>query len=264
MNQSAQEESTPVALITGGTRGIGLACAKALAKEGWSLALNGLRPEREVQGVLSELEAIGAQPIYCRGDISRSEVRDGVLAEIRQRFDRLNLLVNNAGVSVKQRVDLLEATEESWDRVIDINLKAPYFLSQSAAKWLIEQKEADPGFCGAIINMGSVSTVMASTNRGEYCVAKAGLGMATKVFAMHLGEHGIPVYEVRPGVIRTDMTSGVTEKYDERFADGLAVEPRWGEPEDVAKAVAALARGDFPYSSGQVFWVDGGVTVPRL
>ena len=264
MEQLIDEATRPVALITGGTRGIGLGCAKALAAEGWSLALNGLREEGAVEGVLGDLAELGADATYCRGNVSLTEDRHAILDQVRHHFGRLNLLVNNAGVSVKHRVDLLEATEESWDRVIGANLKGPYFLSQAVAKWFVEQKEADGEFLGAIINMGSVSTVMASTNRGEYCVAKAGLGMATKVFATRLGEHGIPVYEVRPGVIRTDMTVGVTEKYDELFANDIAVQPRWGEPEDVGKAVAALARGDFPYSSGQTFWVDGGMTVPRL
>ncbi len=263
MEKPTDITNRPVALITGGTRGIGLGCARALAAEGWDLALNGLRDEGEVHGVLDELSG-GGTVIYCRGDVSTHEARQAILGQIRERFGCLNLLLNNAGVSVKERVDLLEATEESWDRVVGTNLKGPYFLSQAVSKWFIELKECDPKFRGTIINIGSVSTVMASTNRGEYCVAKAGLSMATKVFATRLGEHGIPVYEVRPGVIRSDMTAGVSAKYDELFSDGLAVQPRWGEPEDIGKAVAALARGDFPYSSGQTFWVDGGMTVPRL
>ena len=264
MSDQQTNVTRPVALITGGTRGIGLACAQALAAEGWDLALNGLRDEEAVRPVLAGLGESGAGIHYCRGDVSLADARQAILDQVRERFGRLNLLLNNAGVSVKERVDLLEATEESWDRVIGANLKGPYFLSQAAAKWFIEQKEADPAFRACIINVGSVSTTMASVNRGEYCVAKAGLGMATKVFATRLGGDGIPVYEVRPGVIRTDMTAGVSDKYDELFADGIAVQPRWGEPEDVAKAGASLARGDFPYSSGQTFQVDGGRTVPRL
>jgi 3-oxoacyl-[acyl-carrier protein] reductase len=265
---SEQETITPrpVALITGGTRGIGLACAQALAKEGWNLALNGIRDEESIQPVLESFRKSGAEVQYCRGDVSLTSARQAILDQVRERFGRLNLLVNNAGVSVKDRVDLLDATEESWDRVINANLKGPYFLSQTVANWFIEQKAANPDFRACIINMGSVSTTMASTNRGEYCVAKAGLGMATKVFATRLGEENIPVYEIRPGVTKSDMTSSpeVTAKYDKLIAEGLTITSRWGQPEDVGKAVAALCRGDFPYSTGSVFMVDGGMTVPRL
>ncbi len=266
MSEQETITSRPVGLITGGTRGIGLGCAQALVAEGWDLALNGIRDKESVQPTLDALSETGAEVHYCQGDVSNTSARKAILDQVRERFGRLNLLLNNAGVSVKERVDLLGATEESWDRVIGANLKGPYFLAQAVAKWLIEQKEADPGFRACIINMGSVSTTMASTNRGEYCVAKAGLGMATKVFASRLGEKNIPVYEVRPGVTRSDMTASpeVTAKYDKLIDEGLAITKRWGTPEDVGKAVAALCRGDFPYSTGSVFMVDGGMTVPRL
>jgi 3-oxoacyl-[acyl-carrier protein] reductase len=252
-----------VALVTGGTRGIGLGIARALAAEGFALALNGVRPEAGVREVLEELGG-RTEVLYCRGDVSTAEARTAVLGRVREAFGALHLLVNNAGVAPKERRDLLEATEESFDHVLGINLRGPYFLTQAAARWMVEQKQADAGFAGAIINIGSVSATLASVNRGEYCVAKAGLGMMTALFAARLGEHGIPVYEVRPGVVHTDMSAPAREKYDRMLREGLCVTPRWGEPEDVGRAVAALARGDFAYSTGQVVMVDGGMTLGRL
>ena len=155
----------------------------------------------------------------------------------------LHVLVNNAGVAPKERKDILEATEESFDDVISTNLKGPYFLTQKAANWMIEQKKNDPTFTGCIINISSISATVASVNRGEYCISKAGISMATQLFAVRLGEFNIPVFEVRPGIIRTDMTAGVKEKYDKLIEEGLCVQKRWGEPEDVGKVVAALAKG---------------------
>mgnify|MGYP000950636081 FL=1 len=159
---------------------------------------------------------------------------------------------------------MLNTSEASFDEVLDTNLKSCYFLTQAAANWMIEQKESNPDFSGSIINISSISATVASVNRGEYCVSKAGISMVTQLFAARLGEYFIPVYEVRPGVIATDMTAGVKEKYDNLIAQGLCVQPRWGTPEDVGKAVGALAAGSFPYSTGQVFMVDGGLTLPRL
>ena len=161
-------------------------------------------------------------------------------------------------------MDILETTEASFDYVVDINLRGSFFLTQSAANWMVAQKQADADYQGCIINISSVSAAVASVNRGEYCISKAGLSMITKLFATRLGEYGIPVYEVQPGVIRTDMTAGVSEKYDKLIEEGLCVTKRWGYPEDIGKAVAALARGDFPYSTGQVIMVDGALTMPRL
>lgn len=254
----------PVALITGGSRGIGFGCAEHLARKGFDLAINGMRPEEQVSEALEALRQLGAEVLYCPGDIGSREEREGMLAKVKSHFGRLNVLVNNAGVAPKQRLDLLEATEDSFDYVIGTNLKGAYFLSQSAAKWLVAQKEADPSFQGCIINVSSISATVASVNRGEYCVAKAGLSMTTQLFASRLGEYGIPVYEVRPGIIKTDMTAGVTEKYDKLIEGGLCVTPRWGFPDDVGRAVASLGSGDFPYSTGQVVMVDGGLTLPRL
>ncbi|MEX2435862.1 MAG: 3-ketoacyl-ACP reductase, partial [Balneolaceae bacterium] len=171
---------------------------------------------------------------------------------------------NNAGVAPNERLDPLEASEESYDRVMGINLKGPYFLTQAAAAWMVEQKKENSGFQATIVTIGSISATVVSPNRGDYCISKAGLAMHNKIWAVRLAEFEIGVYEVRPGVIRTDMTSGVTEKYDKLISDGLTIQPRWGSPEDVGKAVLSLVRGDFPYSTGEVIMVDGGLTIPRL
>jgi NAD(P)-dependent dehydrogenase (short-subunit alcohol dehydrogenase family) len=167
-------------------------------------------------------------------------------------------------VAPNERRDILDATEESFHYVLSTNLQGPYFLTQSVANWLIAQAGQQADFWGCIINVSSVSATVASVNRGEYCVAKAGLSMATQLFAVRLGEYNIPVYEVRPGIIKTDMTAGVTAKYDALLESGLCVQKRWGLADDVGRAVAALAQGDFPYSTGQVILVDGGLTLPRL
>jgi NAD(P)-dependent dehydrogenase (short-subunit alcohol dehydrogenase family) len=182
----------------------------------------------------------------------------------RTRFDRLDILVNNAGVAPLERRDLLDATEESFERVLGINLRGPYFLMQAVAPWMIEQQRADASFSGVIVNMTSISATVVSTNRGEYCVSKAGLAMASRIWAVRLAEYGINVYDVRPGVIRSDMTSGVEAKYDRLIEEGLIPQARWGNPEDVGKVVAMLARGDMAYSTGQVLMVDGGMMLSRL
>jgi len=253
-----------VALITGGSRGIGFGIAVELAKAGFDVAINGTRSEEEVQQAIKELESFGGRVVYCRGSIASSAERDGIIRHVKNSFGALHILVNNAGIAPRQRKDILETTEESYDEVMSTNLKGCYFLTQQAANWMIAQQQEDDRFSGAIINISSVSATVASVNRGEYCLSKAGLSMTTRLFAVRLGEFNIPVYEVRPGVIRTDMTAGVKEKYDRLIDEGLCVQQRWGTPEDVGKAVAALAKGDFLYSTGQVIMVDGGMTVPRL
>ncbi len=253
-----------VALITGGSRGIGLGIAQHLALNGFDLAVNGIRPESIVSDVLTSLRDAGADVLYCQGDISSSGDRQQVLKKIRDHYGRLNILVNNAGVAPKERRDILQATEESFDHIISTNLKGNYFLTQHAANWMIEQRNNDAKFSGCMINISSISATVASVNRGEYCISKAGISMATQLFAVRLGEYDIPVYEVRPGVISTDMTSAVKEKYDKLINDGLCVQKRWGYPEDVGKVVSALALGNFPYSTGQVIMVDGGLTLQRL
>jgi len=254
-----------VALVTGGTRGIGLGIALALAKEGFDLAVCGTREQAAVASALDALRAAGADPLYCRADVSCAGDRKALLDQTLARFGAVNVLVNNAGVAPLVRTDLLEATEESFERVMRINLQGPYFLTQTVAQQMVAQRQANAAFAGCVVNIGSVSAEVASVNRGEYCVSKAGLAMMTQLFASRLGAFDIPVYEIRPGIIRTDMTESVTAKYDAKIADTeLLVQKRWGEPEDVGRAVAMLARGDLLYSTGQVIRVDGGLTVHRL
>lgn len=254
----------PVALVTGGSRGIGFGCAQRLAELGFDVAINGMRDASAVVDAIAALKALGADVLYCQGDIGSAEARAAMLNQIKAHFGKLNVLVNNAGVAPKERKDILEASEESFDYVLGTNVKGPYFLSQAAANWMIEQKADDADGFYSIINVGSISATVVSVNRGEYCVSKAGIAMMSQLFAARLGEFGIPVYEIRPGVIKTDMTSGVTGKYDALIEGGLCVTQRWGLPEDIGKAVGTLATGQFPYSTGQVIMVDGGLTMPRL
>ena len=253
------------ALITGAGRGIGFAIASRLAAEKFDIVIMDVHEQAVVTEALKHLEAAGAEVLYCRADVSSAADRTKVIAAIKEKFGRLDVLVNNAGVAPRVRADLLEATEESYERVMKINLQGPYFLTQSVASWMVEQKKANQTFGGCIINIASTSSVVASTSRGEYCISKAGMSMMTKLFAARLGEFDIPVYEIRPGIIKTDMTAAVTEKYDRLiFEEGILVQSRWGLPEDIAKAAAMMARGDIAYSTGQVITIDGGLTLQRL
>jgi 3-oxoacyl-[acyl-carrier protein] reductase len=253
-----------VALVTGGTRGIGLGVARSLAAEGFDLALCGLREAAQVEGALADLRSAGSDVRYFRADVASRADREALLAAVRSGFGRLHVLVNNAGVAPTVRADILEAGEESFDRLVGINLKGPYFLTQAVARYMLEQKEREAGFQGAIVFVTSVSAEAASTNRGDYCVSKAGLAMSARLFALRLAAASIPVYEVRPGIVHTDMTASVKDSYDRRIADGLVPQGRWGEPEDVGRVVAALARGDAAYATGAVIPVDGGFSIPRL
>ena len=258
------DQSKRVALVTGGTRGIGRGIAESLAEAGFNLATNGIRDADRVGDAIHALKQRGAEVLYCRGDVSIADDRQQIVDAIRERFGRLDVLVNNAGVAPYSRTDLLDATEESFVRLMRINLKGPYFLTQLIARWMIEQRQADSTFVGVVVNVSSVSATEASINRGDYCISKAGLAMATQLWAARLAEFDIGVYEVRPGVVRTDMTEGVAEKYDRLIAEGLTVERRWGKPEDVGRAVAVLARGELTYATGNVISVDGGLTLRRL
>jgi NAD(P)-dependent dehydrogenase (short-subunit alcohol dehydrogenase family) len=253
-----------VALITGGTRGIGLGIARELARAQYDLALNGIRPLEKVREVLDELGRGGNDVIYCQGNLGNASGRQRILDRVIDHFGKLNILVNNAGMAPGERLDILESTEESFHEVMDVNLTGPYFLTQSVAKHMIDQKKKDPDFNASVINITSVSATLASVNRGEYCISKAGMSMMTQLFAVRLGEYNIPVYEIRPGVIETDMTKGVKEKYDKLIGEGLTIQKRWGLPEDVGRAVLALAQGNLSYSTGQVIIVDGGMTLGRL
>lgn len=248
------------ALVTGGGRGIGAGIVEKLAAEGWNVAFCGRKEAGAFAARCRELqERYGVKAVYFQSDVSfatdREQLLDGILAE----FGSLEALVNNAGVAPLVRADLLEMTEESFDRVMRINLKGPFFLTQRVGRYFAENKIA-----GTIVNIGSISATVASISRGEYCLSKAGVAMATKLFAVKMAEFGVPVYEIRPGVISSDMTSVVKEKYDKLIADGLTLQPRWGVPADIGKAVAMLLRGDLAYSTGQVIKVDGGMEIGRL
>jgi NAD(P)-dependent dehydrogenase (short-subunit alcohol dehydrogenase family) len=255
----------PVSLITGAARGIGRGIAEALAKEGFDIVIADILSKDDAREAIASCEKLGAKVLFVQSDISKADSRIQMLNTIKKEMGRLDILVNNAGVAPKVRTDILEATEESFDRVMTINLKGPYFLTQLVANWMIEQKKADPSRTPMIINIASNSAYTSSTGRGEYCVSKAGISMMTKLYADRLSEFGINVYEIRPGIIKTDMTAGVKEKYDNLiFNQGITPLKRWGLPEDIAKACVAFARGYLPYSTGEVVNVDGGFHLRRL
>ncbi|MFZ2658433.1 MAG: 3-ketoacyl-ACP reductase, partial [Victivallales bacterium] len=235
-----------------------------LVKENFNIVIADIQDEQKVAENIANLRKAGAEVLYCKCDISNSSDRKKMIDEIKKNFGRLNVLVNNAGVAPAVRADILDASEESYERVMKINLQGPYFLTQLVANWMIEQQKADRNFSGCVINISSMSSTVASVSRGEYCISKAGVSMATKLFAVRLAEFNIPVYEIRPGIIMTDMTSAVKEKYDKLIAEGILLQKRWGLPEDISKAVSMMARGDIPYSTGQVIMIDGGFTVERL
>lgn len=265
MNEELKADvGRPVAMVTGGSRGIGFGVALELAKEGCDIVVCGRREPDSVQSAIEELQKHGSEVLYCRGDVSESDSRERMVSETKAHFGRLNVLVNNAGVAPKVRADVLDTTEDSFEWVMKVNLQGPFFLTQLVANWMIEQKKSDPGFNCCIINISSISATVASVSRGEYCISKAGISMATKLWSARMGEFDIPVYEIQPGVTKTDMTAAVQDKYDKLISEGLCVQKRWGFPEDVGKAAAMMVRGDIPYSTGQVLMVDGGLTLPRL
>jgi 3-oxoacyl-[acyl-carrier protein] reductase len=262
-----------VALVTGASRGIGRGIALELAGCGMDLIINfvgnAAAAEKTTDDCLSVAKSTGhsIQVKTCQADISITKDRQKLVDYARTCFGRLDLLVNNAGVAPEVRADILEASEESFDRLIRINLKGPYFLTQLVARWMIEQaRDQSKGSRSPfqIITITSISAYTASINRGDYCVAKAGLSMLTPLFATRLAEHGINVYEIRPGIIATDMTGPVKEKYDKMISAGLTPITRWGTPEDIGKAVAAIASNAFPFSTGEVINVDGGFHLRRL
>lgn len=253
-----------VALVTGASRGIGRAIALALAEQQWTVAVN-FRGSADAAGeTVSAIEHAGSRAITVQADISRAADRERMVHDILAAYQRIDLLVNNAGMAPRQRADLLTMTEESYDEVMAVNLKGPFFLTQRVANAMIGLLEQGVIDAPKIINIGSISAYTSSLNRGEYCISKAGIGMMTRLFADRLAGYGILVYEVRPGIIATDMTAPVTEKYDRLIADGLTPIRHWGQPEDVAKAVIALAEGYLPFSTGEVLNVDGGFHIRRL
>lgn len=259
--------ASKTALVTGASRGIGRGIAIELARAGCRVAINYAGNAQAAGEALALVKAAGGDGFTVQGDVASAEDRARVIAEVVEKFGRLDLLVNNAGVAPNVRADLLEAGEESFDRLYAINLKGPYFLTQLAAKQMLQQEPDAEGFRGRIVNITSISVYTASINRGDYCMVKAGLAMMTKLFAERLANDGINVYELRPGVIATDMTGGVKEKYDKLILhDERGITPirRWGKPEDVGRAVRAIAEDRFPFSTGAVFDIDGGFHLQRL
>jgi 3-oxoacyl-[acyl-carrier protein] reductase len=257
-----------VALITGASRGIGRGIALELARIGWSAVINYAGNETAARQTATDCARLGPKGRFeiCQADVSKTGDRARLVAFCKETFGRLDMLVNNAGIAPKVRADILEAGEDSFDHLIAVNLKGPYFLTQQVARWMIEEikdpksKIQNP----KIVTISSVSAYTASINRGDYCVSKAGLSMMTKLFAARLAEHGIQVFEIRPGVIETDMTGPVKAKYDRMIAEGLSPLQRWGQPEDIGRAVAAIAQDLLPFSTGEVLNVDGGFHLRTL
>lgn len=250
-----------VALVTGGAQGIGRGCALALAKRGFDVVVNDLRMSDTLQATVTEIEALGVRAFALPGDIADLDDHSRLVDAAWQAFGGIDCLVNNAGISVAQRDDLLKVTPESFDRLIHVNLRGTFFLTQAVARRMIE--EGSQQF-RSVISVSSANSVAAAPERGEYCIAKTGLTMMTRLFALRLAEAGINVYEVRPGVISTDMTAVARQRYDELFSRGLAPINRWGTPDDVGVSVASLAAGAMPYSTGEAIHVDGGLLIPRF
>jgi NAD(P)-dependent dehydrogenase (short-subunit alcohol dehydrogenase family) len=251
-----------VALVTGGRRGIGLAVAEGLAADGLDVAITGTSAEDDVsRAALARLTAHGVRAVYIAGRVDAVEDHARVLDRVEAELGPIDVLVSNAGIAPPERLDLMETTPENFDKVIGVNLRGAFFLAQGVARRMVA---AGPKAGRALIFVSSCSAEMVSLNRVDYCVSKAGLSMAVKGFAARLAADGIAVFEVRPGIIRTDMTAGVAAKYDALIEDGLVPAKRWGEGTDVAAAVRALARPDMVYSTGSVINVDGGLTIARL
>jgi len=253
-----------MALVTGAARGIGKAIALELARRGFDVAIADIISPDQASATLADFAGLPGRAIYIRADVSQRDDRASLVEQLRKEFGRLDLLVNNAGIAPRKRLDLLEATEESFDEVLAVNLRGPYFLTQLVARWMVERKKTFPDYQPRIVNISSLSAYTSSPARGEYCISKAGVSMMTKLYADRLAEYGIGVYEIRPGIIHTDMTAPVREKYDKMIAEGLTPIQRWGEPHDIAMAVAAIAEGYLPFSTGEVVNVDGGFHLRRL
>jgi 3-oxoacyl-[acyl-carrier protein] reductase len=261
---SDQASDARVALITGAGRGIGRGIALALAERGWAVVVNYRGNAEAAQETARSAEAAGGHALLVRADVGQTADRERLLGETLATFGRIDLLVNNAGVGPRQRLDLLEVSEASYDEVMAVNLKGPFFLAQATAKAMIALLKAGTIQAPKIVNIGSISAYTASVNRAEYCISKAGVGMMTALLADRLAAEGINVYELRPGIIETDLTSVAKAKYDALIADGLTPIRRWGQPEDVAAAVVAIAEGYLPFSTGEVINVDGGFHLRRL
>ncbi|HLX62527.1 MAG TPA: 3-ketoacyl-ACP reductase [Planctomycetota bacterium] len=264
MSNDTKIASAPAALVTGASRGIGRGIAIALGKIGWRVGVNYSSHKGAAEETVALIRTAGGTAEAVQGDVANSSQRKFMVDFTLSKFRRLDALVNNAGVAPEARDDLLDATENAYDRVMNVNLKGPYFLSQLAAREMIAQIKSGAIERGFIVNISSVSGYAVSINRGEYCISKAGMGMMTQLFAARLAHEKIFVHEIRPGVIATDMTGPVKEKYDKLIGEGLSPIQRWGQPEDVGACVAAILSGAFPFSTGQVFDVDGGYHIRRL
>lgn len=249
-----------VVLVTGSSSGIGAATARQFSAGGATVVINSATSVDTGRALAAELPAA----TYIQADVGDEAACIGLIDEVMASHGRLDVLVNNAGIAPEVRVDMLEANEASFDKLLATNLKGPYFLTQAAAGWMVELRRDSLIQRGCIVNIGSISATVASVNRADYCISKAGVAMATRLWAVRLAEYGIDCYEVRPGIIASDMTSGVRAKYDALIQNGLLLNGRWGTPDDVGRVVATLVRGDLPYSTGSVLTIDGGLTVPRM
>lgn len=254
----------PVALITGSSRGIGRAIAEDLARHGHAVVVNYVRSQAAADEVVAGIRRAGGHAIAVQADVALAPERERLIAAAYENWGRLDAIVNNAGITSPGRRDLLEATEASFDEVFATNLKGPFFLAQQAAIRMLPQLESGQISYGTIVNVSSISAFAVSTNRADYCMAKAAMQMMTWLFATRLADHSIRVYEVCPGVVASDMTAPVKSKYDSLIEQGLSPIRRWGEPEDVAKAVTALVSGQFPFTTGERIHVDGGFHIRRL
>jgi NAD(P)-dependent dehydrogenase (short-subunit alcohol dehydrogenase family) len=255
----------PVAVITGASRGIGRSVAVALAEEGFDIAAIARSVDSEGMEILGpEVEKRGVQFFPVGLDISCTKCQKEVVSNILERYGRIDILVNNAGVAPLQRNDLLDMSEESYDRVLNINLKGPVFFAQKVAREMIWMRNQITPYKPVIIFITSVSAVLSSVNRAEYCVSKAGLSMASTIFADRLSKEGILVCEVRPGIVQTDMTIKVKDKYNRMINEGFVPQNRWGLPNDIGKAVASISRGDWDFSTGMVFEISGGLNIHKL
>lgn len=259
----------PVALITGAGRGIGRGIALELSRNGFDIAGVDIEyePDNKERGLFEVKERIEESNgvfVPIAGDISSLDAHEQILDQAIASLGRIDVLVNNAGVAPAKRLDILETTPESYDRLLSINARGPFFFTQKAVKHMIDKDQPDTDIHRCVIFITSVSATLSSPSRAEYCVSKAALSQAAKIFADRLAENNINVYEVRPGIIKTDMTASVMEKYDRLISQGLVPQKRRGYPEDVAKAVVSLARGDFSFSTGSIFEVSGGLNIQRL
>jgi 3-oxoacyl-[acyl-carrier protein] reductase len=253
-----------VALVTGSSRGIGRSILLELASLGWNVVVNFNSNQQAGEAVAKQAQEKGVKAMAIQANVAISSDRIRLFEMVKEHFGRIDLLVNNAGMAPRQRRDLLEVTEESYDEVMAANLKSAFFLTQSFARWMVELIQSGTIPQAKIINIGSISAYTASPERSEYCLSKAGMGMLTSLFAVRLANQGVLVYEIRPGIIETDMTSVARNKYDPLIQEGLTPIRRWGQPEDVARAVRAIASDEFPFSTGEIINVDGGFHIRKL